>query len=51
MKTRIRLIRANPPARYCTKRVPCRLRIPYWDWDSTVPSYIAAFNSLNNLKD
>ncbi len=44
-------IRTKPQRRYCTKRVPVRLAIPCWDWDSTVVSYIAAFNRLNNLKD
>ena len=50
MKHHIRIIKSNPPRRYCTKVVPVRLAIPCWDWDSTVVSYIAAFNELNHLK-
>jgi hypothetical protein len=51
VKRHIRIIKSNPPRRYCTKVLPVRLVIPCCDWGSTVVSYIAAFNRLNNLKD
>jgi len=49
MKTRIRIIRSNPPRRYCTRRKPVWFLIPYWVSD--LPGYIATFNRLNNLKE
>lgn len=50
MKLRIRLIRTNPPRRYCTKHVPARLAIPYWPMCSCLDEYIAVFNDINHLK-
>lgn len=43
-----KLIKANPPGRYRTPKVPCRLSIPAGRW-SDAAAYIAAFSSINNL--
>jgi hypothetical protein len=51
VKTRIYIIKSNPPRRYCTKVVPVRLAIPCWQMCKGLADYIAAFNDLNRLKD
>lgn len=43
-----KLIKANPPGRYCTPKVPCRLSIPTGRFDS-VGKYIFSFSLRNNL--
>lgn len=45
-----RLIKANPPGRYRTKKIACRLSIPNWGYCTSAAQYIAAFSDLNNLK-
>ena len=49
-KLHIRLIRTNPPRRYCTKQQPVRLSIPYWAYCDSIAQYVAAFNLRNFLK-
>lgn len=44
-----RLIKANPPGRYRTKKIACRLSIPTGRFE-TVRDYIAAFTVRNNLQ-
>lgn len=42
-----RLIKANPPGKYRTKKVPCRLNIP--PFTGSVVHYIDAFSKRNDL--
>lgn len=43
-----KLIKANPPGRYRTKKAPCRLSIPTGRFDSA-GEYIFSFSLRNNL--